>query len=107
MQHALPLQQFEHIGMSMNQPTSMLCVVLIFTTVDQVRLWLACGELDRPRAGLKELDMRERSGTPFAHEREEVARVRVLLATAAARCWPCSDWSLCSREQPQASAGAM
>src|SRR5947208_8268734 len=49
-------------------------------TVDQVRLWLACGELDRATVWLEQLDLREHHGTLFAREREEVACGRVLLA---------------------------
>ena len=41
---------------------------------------MACGELDRATRWAEELDLRERHGTPFAREREEVALVRVLLA---------------------------
>jgi LuxR family maltose regulon positive regulatory protein len=53
-----------------------------FTTIDQVRLWLACGELDRATRWAKELDLEEPYGTLFAREREEVARARIFLATA-------------------------
>jgi len=74
------LQQVERIGMSMNQP-SYSFASSFFTTIDQVKLWLACGELDRATCWAEELDLGERHWTPFAHEREEVARVRVLLAT--------------------------
>jgi LuxR family maltose regulon positive regulatory protein len=73
------LQEFERIGKSMNQP-SYLYLRSFYTTVDQVRLWLACGELDRATRWAEELDLREQHGTPFAREREEVALVRVLLA---------------------------
>ncbi len=52
-----------------------------FTTIDRVRLWLACGELDQAIHWAKELERGERQGTPFMHEREEVACTRVLLAT--------------------------
>jgi len=55
-------------------------VCSLFTTVDQARLWLAGGELDRAASWAGELDLAERSGSPFAREREEVARVRILLA---------------------------
>jgi LuxR family transcriptional regulator, maltose regulon positive regulatory protein len=65
--------------MKMNRPLS-LHFHSFFTTVDQVRLWLACGELDHATRWAEELDRGERHGTPFAHEREEVACVRVLLA---------------------------
>jgi LuxR family maltose regulon positive regulatory protein len=51
-----------------------------FTTVDQVRLWLACGELDRATSWAEVLDIRGLHSTPFAHERAEVARIRLLLA---------------------------
>ncbi len=74
------LEQLEHLSMSMNQP-SYLYLRSFFTTVDQVRLWLACGELDRATRWAEELDLGERHGTPFAREREEVARTRILLAT--------------------------
>lgn len=73
------LQQLERIGMSMEQH---ICAYhrSFFTTIDQVRLWLAYGELDRATCWAEELDLKERHGTPFAHERKEVARVRVFLA---------------------------
>jgi LuxR family transcriptional regulator, maltose regulon positive regulatory protein len=72
-------EQFEHIGMGINQSWYSYHRSL-FTIIDQVRLWLACGELDRATQWVKWLDLGERHGTPFAREREEVARVRVLLA---------------------------
>jgi LuxR family maltose regulon positive regulatory protein len=53
----------------------------LFTIVDQVRLWLACGELDRTIHCVEELDMIEHILTPFARERQEVAWARILLAT--------------------------
>jgi LuxR family maltose regulon positive regulatory protein len=72
-------QQIEHIGMNMNQPTRIyLCA--LFTTIDQVRLWLACGELDRATRWAEALDLVEPQLTPFARERQEVARARILLA---------------------------
>jgi LuxR family maltose regulon positive regulatory protein len=73
------LQEFERLGMSMNQ-RYYLYLRSHFTTIDQVRLWLACGELDRATHWLEQLDLRERHGTAFAREREEVACGRVLLA---------------------------
>jgi LuxR family maltose regulon positive regulatory protein len=73
------LREFEHIGKSMNQP-SYLYLRSFYTTIDQIKLWLACGELDRATRWAEELDRRERRGTPFAHEREEVALARILLA---------------------------
>ena len=74
----LALRQFEHIGSRMNRPTY-LYFRSFFTTVDQVRLWLACGELDRATRWAQ-AEEREWYGTPFAHEREEVARARISLA---------------------------
>jgi LuxR family maltose regulon positive regulatory protein len=75
------LQQFEHVGMSMNQFTySHMCS--IFATGNSIKLWLACGELDRATRWVEELDTRGWRGTPFAREREEVACARVHLATA-------------------------
>jgi len=74
------LQQVERIGQGMSQPVY-LHFYSLYTTVDQVRLWLACGELDRAARWAKELDLLMGQGTPFAHEREEVARVRLLFAT--------------------------
>ncbi|HEY4037107.1 MAG TPA: LuxR family transcriptional regulator, partial [Ktedonobacteraceae bacterium] len=75
------LQQLKQVSMRLNQPTSSYFHAL-FTTVDQVRLWLACGEVDQATHWVEELDIREQSSTPFGHEREEVACARVLLATA-------------------------
>jgi LuxR family maltose regulon positive regulatory protein len=73
------LQECERIGMSMNQFTYNHDRSFL-TTVDQVRLWLACGELDRATRWAEELDAGERHETPFILEREDVACVRVLLA---------------------------
>ncbi len=73
------LQQAEQIGQSMNQQVY-LHLHSCFTTVDQVRLWLACGDLDRATRWAQELDMTEQYLTPFARERQEVARARILLA---------------------------
>ena len=51
------LQQFEHIGTSkqMSQPFY-FHMRSLFTTIDQVRLWLACGELGRATRWAEELD---------------------------------------------------
>jgi LuxR family maltose regulon positive regulatory protein len=74
------LQEFERIGKSMNQP-SYLYLHSFYATVDQVRLWLASGELDRATRWAEEVDLGQRRGTPFARDRQEVACVRVHLAT--------------------------
>jgi LuxR family maltose regulon positive regulatory protein len=73
------LQQSEQIGQSMNQQVY-LGLHSSFTTVDQVRLWLARGELDRATRWAEQLDFIKQHLTPFARERQEVARARVLLA---------------------------
>ncbi|HEX3642392.1 MAG TPA: hypothetical protein VHV10_13965, partial [Ktedonobacteraceae bacterium] len=72
------LRQFESIGSRMNRPTY-LYFRSFFTAIDQVRLWLACEELDRATRWAN-MEAGEWYGTPFAHEREEVARARILLA---------------------------
>jgi LuxR family maltose regulon positive regulatory protein len=73
------LQQAEQIGQSMNQQVY-LHLHSCFTTIDQVRLWLARGELDKATRWAQELDVTEHHLTPFAHERQEVACTRILLA---------------------------
>jgi LuxR family transcriptional regulator, maltose regulon positive regulatory protein len=52
----------------------------IFIAVDRVRLWLACGELERAHRWTQELLQREREPSPIAREKEEMALVRILLA---------------------------
>jgi len=73
------LQQFEDIGISLSHHIYLL-TRSHFTTVDQIRLWLACGEVDRATRWAEELDVRERHRNPFVCEREEVACSRILLA---------------------------
>jgi len=73
------LQEIERIRMKMNQP-QYIYQCSHFTTTDQVRLWLARGELDRAISWAELLNARERHDTPFTREREEVACVRILLA---------------------------
>jgi LuxR family maltose regulon positive regulatory protein len=73
------LHQLERIGQRMNQPMA-LFFSSILMTVDRVRFWLACGEMNRATLWAEELDLEERHGTPFAYEREEVACAHVLLA---------------------------
>lgn len=73
------LQEFGHIGMSMNQDLY-LHIRSLFTTVDQIKLWLACGELERATRWAEALDLTQWPGTPFEREREEVAPARILLA---------------------------
>ncbi len=73
------LQQVQQLGTLMN-PLVYLDAYSYFTIVDQVRVWLACGELDRATRWAEALDVREQHLTPFARERLEVARARILLA---------------------------
>src|SRR5260370_18616108 len=73
------LQECERIGMNMNQSLYHL-ISSHFTIIDQVKLWLACGELDRSMRWAEKLDLRERQNNSYICEREEVAYVRVLLA---------------------------
>jgi LuxR family transcriptional regulator, maltose regulon positive regulatory protein len=75
------LEQLEQVSMRLNQPCASYAHAL-FTTGDQVRLWLACGEVDQATHWVKQREMREQESPAFGHEREEVACVRVLLATA-------------------------
>jgi len=72
-------QQIERIGKHMNQSWYGYLYSL-FTTRDQVRFWLACGERDRATRWARDLDRRERHGSPFVLEREDMARVHILLA---------------------------
>lgn len=74
------LQEMKSIGMNMNEP-HYIYEYSHFTTIDQVRLWLARGELDLATSWAEELKLEQWwHRTPFTHEREEVARARVLLA---------------------------
>ena len=52
------LQQIEHIGSSMNQPLY-ASMRSFLTTIDQVRLWLACGDLKQAIRWTKDLDIGE------------------------------------------------
>jgi LuxR family maltose regulon positive regulatory protein len=73
------LQRAEQIGQSMNQQIYQH-QHSYFTTVDQVRLWLACGELDRATRWAEQLDVMPQHLSPFVRERQGVARARILLA---------------------------
>jgi LuxR family maltose regulon positive regulatory protein len=59
------LQQVENMSMKMNRPL-FLHFHALYTTVDQVRLWLACGELDRAIRWAEKQDQGEQYGTPYA-----------------------------------------
>ena len=73
-------RKLEDLGTSI-EPSLYLQMSADFAVIDQVRLWLACGELDRATRWAQELDLKEPHGSLFVRERQEVARVRVLLAT--------------------------
>src|SRR5207248_1512473 len=79
------LQEIEHIGMGMNQHLY-LHVRSHFSTVEQVRLWLACGELNRAMRWAQELEIGGKLGTPLEHERQEVACALILLAKGQPTC---------------------
>ena len=52
------LEQFELLSGKMEQHlASYMCS--FFTTIDRVRFWLACGELDRATQWVRELDLIE------------------------------------------------
>jgi LuxR family maltose regulon positive regulatory protein len=74
------LQEVERLGREMSQPIYHYFRSL-YTTDDQVRLWLASKDLDRAALWVRERDLLGSHDTPFVHEREEVVRVRFLLAT--------------------------
>jgi LuxR family maltose regulon positive regulatory protein len=73
------LQQAEQIGKSLDQQVY-LHYRSYFTIVDRVRLWLACGDLDRATRWAGQLEVVQEPLTSFARERQEVARARALLA---------------------------
>jgi LuxR family maltose regulon positive regulatory protein len=73
------LQRAEQIGKSLNQQVS-LHHHSCFMTVDRVRFWLACGDLDRAIRWAGQLEVMHEPLTPFARERQEVAWARALLA---------------------------
>jgi LuxR family maltose regulon positive regulatory protein len=72
-------QQAEQISQLVNR-SFCLHLYSFFVLVDQVRLWLACGEPDRAVRWVERLEAMQQSLTPFARERLEVARARIFLA---------------------------
>jgi LuxR family maltose regulon positive regulatory protein len=75
------LQEVEKLGRQMSHPIYHY-FRSPYTIVDQVRLWLARKDLDRAARWVRERDLLMQLSTPLVHEREEVARVRLLLATS-------------------------
>jgi LuxR family maltose regulon positive regulatory protein len=61
-------------------PVQLDSVRTIYAIVEQVRLWLAQGQLEQASHWAEALEQPERCGPPFASSREEVARVHILLA---------------------------
>jgi LuxR family maltose regulon positive regulatory protein len=96
----LAFQQIEQLDTSMNQPWR-IHMHSLFTTIDQVRLWLACGELERATRWAQELDVTEQHVTPLVRERQEVARARILLA----RDQPAEALQRLEPALPRATAG--
>jgi LuxR family maltose regulon positive regulatory protein len=52
----------------------------ILSCVDQMRFWLACGDLERARRWVSDLEWEKPLVSPLARERQRVAFVRLLLA---------------------------
>lgn len=77
------LQEFERIGRQTNYQIY-LHERSLFTAIDQVKLWIACGEREQAIRWTKEWNEEAQHETafPFTHEREMVASVRLLLAKA-------------------------
>jgi len=73
------LQASEDLGTQLNQGLYLEACSDLFT-IDQIRLWLACGALDQATRWVEERDITERHSNPYIYEREEVAYVRVLFA---------------------------
>jgi LuxR family maltose regulon positive regulatory protein len=72
-------QKAEDLGRSMEHSLYLL-MYCYFTMIDQVRLWLACGQLDRAMDWAEQVEIEERHGTPLTRERVGVARARIFLA---------------------------
>jgi LuxR family maltose regulon positive regulatory protein len=70
------LQRAEHALLNVPYPF----LHSIFVAVDRVRLWLACGELERAGRWAQELLQQGREPSLMAGEKENIALVRILLA---------------------------
>ncbi len=77
-------QEAERVSMNLNQPTSLFTRSVAFMS-DQVRLRLACGELEQAVRWVKEREVIEQHDTPFGRERGQVACARILIATDQVR----------------------
>ncbi|WP_244422559.1 LuxR family transcriptional regulator [Ktedonobacter racemifer] len=69
-------QQLEYAWRMMPSPYR----VALWTCVDQMRFWLACGDLEQARRWVSDLQWKAPLVSPLARERQNVAFVRLLLA---------------------------
>jgi LuxR family maltose regulon positive regulatory protein len=72
------LQQVDHYCSQANE-NLVLHLRALYTVIDQSRLWIAHGELEKAALWAEDISKEERDGMPFVHEREETARARILL----------------------------
>ena len=73
---ASAISQAEQIAAQLNQSYNRA----LFITGEQVRIWIARGELGQAVRWAEELHQQERQVAPLAREREDIAMARVLLA---------------------------
>lgn len=71
-------QQLEYSWRSMPSPYR----TALWSSVDQMRFWLACGDLPQARRWVSDLEQGNPLVSPLARERQQVAHVRLLLAEA-------------------------
>ncbi len=69
-------QQMEYAWRVMPSPYR----AAIWSSVDQMRFWLACGDLEQARRWMRDLKRKEPLVSPLAREQQHVAFVRLLLA---------------------------
>lgn len=74
-------QEFERIGTQLNQNLYLQVRSRTTFTIDQVRFWLASGDVDQATTWGEDLNSTKRHTNPFFCEREEVACAHILLAT--------------------------
>jgi LuxR family maltose regulon positive regulatory protein len=71
-------QQIEYVGRIMAAPYR----IATWSCVEQMRFWLACGDLEQARRWVRDLQREEPLASPLARERQSVAFARLLLAEA-------------------------
>ena len=69
-------QQLEYTWRSMPSPYR----AALWSSVDQMRLWLTCGNLQQARRWVSDLELGDLLVSPLARERQQIAYVRLLLA---------------------------